>query len=605
MSKNNAISRLRKKKPFLFIAAVSALALIGVGAVIFAARANNNSRSNLAMFIVKRGPLRISVTESGTIKARDQIILLNEVEGVTSIVYLIPEGTRVKKGDLLVELDASQLLDAKIDQQIKVQNTEAAFIGARENLAVVKNQAQSDRDIAKLNLTFARQDLKQYKEGEYPNQLKEANGLITLADEEVARAQEKYDWSTTLFEEKYISQTELKADELALKRKKLELDVAKNNLDLLQNFTYQRNLAQLESDVNQADMALERAIRKAAADVVQAEADLKAKESEYGRQNDKLQKNLQQIEKTKIYAPADGLVIYATSARRGGWRSSTEPLDVGQSVRERQELIYLPTGSAVNAEVDIHETSLKKVRLGLPAIVTVDALPGKTFLGDVTHIAPLPDATSMWLNPDLKVYNSIIHVDTNDITLRTGMSCKAEVVIEQYEDATYIPVQAVLRVAGEPTVYVVEGKNVEPRRVEIGLDNNRMVRILSGLQEGEVVLLTPPLKFAAVEQYAEKTASEDSLGDNDKAIYKTIDDRLGRSMNGEQYPGQRTPGTAVNETDRERSGTDRTGPRQKQKSGRRFEDMSPEERQKMRERFESMSPEEREKMRKQRQDGNR
>ena len=374
---------------------------------------------------------------------------------------------------------------------------------------------------------------------------------------------------------------------------------------MLQNYTYQRNIAQLESDVSQATMALERAVRKARADVVQAEADLKAKQSEYGRQNDKLQKNLEQIEKTKIYAPEDGLAIYATSARRGSWRSRTEPLDVGQAVRERQELIYLPTASAVKAEVDIHETSLKKVRLGLPTIITIDALPGKTFLGTVKHIAPLPDAQSMWMNPDLKVYNSEIYVDGNDSSLRTGMSCKVEIVIAQYPDATYIPVQAVLRVAGEPTVYVVNGKNIQPRMVEIGLDNNRMVRIMSGLREGEIVLLTPPLKSAAVQQYAEKAAAENLLEDDAGAVYRTINDRLRKSMNGEQYPGQRTPGTAVNKTDRDGSGRDRTGPRQKQKSGRRFEDMSPEQRQKRRERFEKMSPEQREKMRQGRRDGSK
>jgi HlyD family secretion protein len=570
--------------------------MIGIGAAIFASyKANNNRATNLVTFVVKRGPLRISVTESGTIKARDQVILKNEVEGVTSILYLRPEGTRVNKGDLLVELDASELLDAKIDQEIKVQNAEAAFIGARENLAVVKNQAQSDRDIAKLNLTFARQDLKQYKEGEYPNLLNEAKGQIALADEEVTRAQEKYDWSKTLFEEKYISQTELKADELALKRKKLELEVAENNLNLLENFTYQRNLAQLESDVNQADMALERAIRKAAADVVQAEAELKAKQSEYGRQTDKLEKNLEQIEKTKIYAPNDGRVIYATSARRGGWRSSTEPLDIGQSVRERQELIYLPTGSAVKAEVDIHETKLKKVRVGLPSIITVDALPGKTFFGEVTHIAPLPDAQSMWLNPDLKVYNSEIQVDGNDSALRTGMSCKAEIVIEQYEDVVYVPVQAVLRVAGEPTVYVVNGKKIQPRRVEIGLDNDTMVRIISGLRESEVVSLTPPLKSAAVEPYAEKIAADTGPAQGDTEIYRTINDRLEKSTDRGQYRGRGTP-------------ADVNGP-YKRAGGRRgkssTEGMSPDQRQKMRERFKNMSPEQREKMRQRRQGGSK
>ena len=149
---------------FLVAAAVPVFLLIGVAVVAF-----NHSGSKAVLtgdmpsFAVKRGPLRISVTESGTIQAREQIILKCEVEGRTTILSLVEEGTRVKKGDLLVELDASTLLDAKIDQQIRVQNTEAAFIGARENLAVVENQAKSDVDKAELALDFAKQDLKKYR----------------------------------------------------------------------------------------------------------------------------------------------------------------------------------------------------------------------------------------------------------------------------------------------------------------------------------------------------------------------------------------------------------------------------------------------------------
>ena len=161
-----------------------------------------------------------------------------------------------------------------------------------------------------------------------------------------------------------------------------------------------------------------------------------------------------------------------------------EPLDEGQEVRERQELIYLPTTTSAMAEVDVHEANLEKVRKGLTAVITVDALPGRKFRGRVVHIAPLPDAQSMWMNPDLKVYNTEIHLEDNDSTLRTGMSCQAEIIFERYDDAVYIPVQAVLRVKGEPTVYVVRGGKVSPQNVGIGLDNNRMIRIVQRTRRG-------------------------------------------------------------------------------------------------------------------------
>jgi HlyD family secretion protein len=473
------------------------LALVGLALVVW--QRFSGSREPLlqeAVYVVRSGPLTIDVVESGTIKAREQLIIKNEVEGKTSILYLIPEGTQVKKGDLLVELDASALMDAKIDQEIKVQNARAAFVNATENLAVVENQAQSDLDLAKLTLAFARQDLKKYTDGEYPNALQKANAEITLAQEELARARERLEWSKTLYEEKFISQTELAADELAEKKKALDLSLAKNNLDLLVNYTNQRDLAQRQSDVSQAEMAMERTRRKARADVVQAGAELNAREAEFQRQNDRLDKILTQLEKTRIVSPADGLVIYATSAQGGMFRRNTEPLQEGQDIRERQELIYLPTGSSSNAEVAIHESNLKKVRKGMPARVTVDALPGREFTGRVTHIAPLPDAQSIWMNPDLKVFSTQIFLDGNDSDMRTGMSCQAQIIIDIHDKVLSVPVQAVMQVQGIPTVYVRSGGEFVPRQVETGLDNNRMIHVKKGLTVGDVVLLTPPLEDA-------------------------------------------------------------------------------------------------------------
>ena len=613
MSKNNRGIRIFRNRPLILI--IGAAVVIGVGLTWSKVlQTDQGTTSNHATFAVRRGPLRISVIESGTIKARDQVIIKSEVEGRTSILSLIPEGSRVKKGDLLVELDASKLEDQKIDQQIRVQNTEAAFVGARENLAVVENQAESDVDKAELVYDFAKEDLKKYLEGEYPNQLKEAESRLTLAKEEVARAKENLEWSKKLANEKYLSQTELQADELTVKKKALDLELARNNLDLLKNYTHKRRLAQLDSDMKQAKMALDRTIRKARADVVQAKANLAAKKAEFERQKDKLKKYDEQIEKTKIYAPADGLVIYATSAQRGGFRRrSVEPLQEGQDVRERQELIHLPTTSSAKAEVAVHEASLDKVRIGLPVQITVDALPGETFFGRVAKIAPLPDAMSAWLNPDLKVYDTDIYLENNNSALRTGMSCKAEIIIEQHKEATYIPVQTVLRVGGDTTVYVVNGHDLEPRKVKIGLDNNRMVRVISGLEVGELVSLTPPLAAAAVESAAEEIINEigpikiearptpGPIGEGARASQKREGGPTGRETPNEGVRGSGGSGAQVSGPGASQGGGPPTGtrgqrnltPEQRKRMQQFFKNMSPEER----ERFRNLPPEEKRKMR--------
>lgn len=461
---------------------------------------------------VQRGPLTISVAEAGTLRASEQVILKSEVEGQTTIISLVDEGTMVEAGDLLIELDASPLEDQKLDQQIRVQNAEAAYIRARENLEVVRSQGQSDVAEATLAYQFAQEDLTRYIDGEYPQKLKEAESRITLANEELERAEEKLKWSQRLYDEKYISQTELEADRLSSNRARLDYDLAVTARDLLVEYTHKRQVTEYEANIEQTRMALDRVQRKARADVIQAEADLKAKEAEFKQQQDRLTKIETQITKTRIISPTSGMVVYATSAQ-GSWRGNAEPLDEGQQVRERQELIYLPTAQNMIAEVKVHESAMDKVQLGMPAMITVDALPGRSFTGKVTRIAPLPDQVSAWLNPDLKVYSTEIRLDGDQTGLRTGMSCRAEILIERYPDALYVPIQSVVRVDGQATVFVPRGRDAEQRAVEIGLDNNRMVHILAGLDAGERVLAAPPLASASTTGSSEADGQDDAAED--------------------------------------------------------------------------------------------
>ena len=551
-------------------------------------------------FKVRRGPLTISVTETGTIQSQEQVALKNEVEGQTTIIFLIQEGMPVKTGDLMVELDGSRLQDDLTQQQISVDNAEAAFIRARENLAVAKNQAASDISKAELDYQFAQEDVTQYVEGLFPKEKMEAESNITLAEEELERAAEKLKWSTRLAEEQYISKTELDSDRLAKNRAELNHTLAKASLKLLEEYTSKRKLDELESNVDQMKMALERVKLKANADVVQAEASLKAAETEQRQQQLKFQKTESQLAKTKIFAPRDGLVVYATSVQTGGRRWRDEPLQEGQAVRERQELIYLPSVESMMAEVQIHESSLEKVRVGQPVRVTADALPGKVFTGRVATIAPLPDAASAWMNPDLKVYPTKIFLDGVNPELRTGMSCRSEIIIAQHADALYVPIQAVIRVRNQPTVYVREGGRNVARPVEIGLDNNSMVHVLSGLEPAEEVILTPPLdaKAEVVEQMP-------MVGGSEPTGQQTPTAQGGppAASPGGAAPGAPSAPAGPGDGQPAVSGPPSGGGDEAAQMRARFENMSPEERQKMRERFQNMSPEEREQLRRQRGQG--
>jgi HlyD family secretion protein len=454
-------------------------------------------------YTVQPGSLTIDISESGTLRAQDQVIIKSRVPGRVSILSLIPEGTYVQPGDLLVKLDAKNLKDQKFEAEIRVRNAESAYIRAREELAITSSQATSDVARAELDLRFARQDLVKYTEGEYPQKLKEAEVRISLADEDLQRATEKATWSARLREEQYISEVERQADALAQRKAELELDLARGDLRLLTAYEHDRTLAELESDVAQTDMALERIRRKAQANIVQAEADLRAKEQEFSRQREKLAEIEDQIANTVITAPAAGQVVYASSVRRDSWRQDSQPLAEGQEVREMEELIYLPATSQMMAEVKIHETRIEKVSIGMPAVVTMDALPGRILAGRVHRVSPLPDPQNFWLNPDLKVFKTEVYIDGDGSDLRNGMSCKVEIIIERHENVLAVPIQCVVRVAGRPTVYVIPpggGGAPEPRAIETGLDNARFVHVVSGLSAGEQVWMKPPLEDGEVKE---------------------------------------------------------------------------------------------------------
>lgn len=571
-----------KKKLRWTLAPAAVVLVLGLSAWAFNERRDSGPGSAVPTFTVTRGPLTISVTESGTIKSRQQEIIKNQVEGSTTILYIIPEGTTVKAGDLLVELDASRLNDQLVDQQIRVQNAEAAWVRSRENLEIVKNQAASDIARATLDYRFAEVDQRKYLEGEYPNKLQQAESKIKLTESEHQRQQEKLRWSKILFDEKYLSETERKADELAEQRAALDADSAKRELDLLRDYEHPRRVEELQSNLDQAEQALERVKRKAMADNIQAEADLRAKESEFNREKVKLVKIEEQLEKAVIRAPTDGLVIYATSAQSG--RGGTEPLAEGQSVRERQDLIYLPTTTAVMVEIKVHESSMDKVRVGMPVRITVDALPGQSFVGRVTRIAPLPDAQSVWMNPDLKVYSTDIHVDGDGTGLRTGMSCRAEIVVQYYEDAMYVPVQAIVRVGDQPTAYVVNDRTIEARPVQIGLDNNRMVHIREGLKVGERVSLTPPLSTGVVPMETASPAGELLKSQGTPAAAPA------GSPTQQAAPAPAAPSAG-------QGGEPNADQPRRGRGGNQFQNMTDEEREQRRRAFEAMTPEQREQMR--------
>lgn len=471
--------------------------LCGLGVFLLIRGQSVSSTEKEVMHRVQQGPLSITVVENGSLSNQEELKIKSQVDGRKTLLFLIAEGTLVEQGTTLVELDRSGLEDTLEEAKIRVDNAEAAFIREREQLEITNNKSASEVESGKQSVKFATMDLANYQQGQYPQDLQVAKNTIMLAEEELKRAEDKLDWSDKLATEGFVTRSELEGDRLEVKRKRLNLDVARSKLKLLEEFAFKRQLEKLKSDVYQAEQALIRSVKNAQADTIRAEATLRAKESEWQRQAKKMRHIEDQIKKCTIRAPRAGMVIYATSVNKRPWGNQA-PLEVGQEVRERQDLIFLPTNAGMKALIKIDETDLERVRLGMVAQVTFDALGGIQLTGQVAKIAPLPDQGSFWMNPDLKLYETEVFLDQVVEGLRTGMNCRVEIVTKQYQEITYVPIQSVVKVDGLPTVFVQKDNRIEARPLQVGLSNNRRLAVHSGVEAGEWIFLNPPLEAGAL-----------------------------------------------------------------------------------------------------------
>jgi hypothetical protein len=164
----------------------------------------------------------------------------------------------------------------------------------------------------------------------------------------------------------------------------------------------------------------------------------------------------------------------------------------GEVVTEGQAIISMPDTAAMVAEISVHETEVDKVRPGQPATIVMDAFPDRILQGEVLEVAPLPDQQRGWLNPDLKVYETLVRINGTHDFLKSRMSCKVKILVRQLDDILIVPIQVVSNRKGRKVCYVMTSQGPQEREVQTGEFNDTFVQIVNGLDEGDDVLLNPP-----------------------------------------------------------------------------------------------------------------
>ncbi len=471
------------------------LVLAGTG--VWLARGGDEAEGAVRGAKVRRGSLKVAVVQRGNLAAKDANSVKSEVEGQSTILWLVPEGTQVKPGDLLVELDASDLVDKKVAQEISVQNAEASYQKAKAQYDIQESQNRSDIEAAERKLAFARIDKEKYEasNGDYAQLFAAAEEKIKLAEGELAKSQNTYDWSKQLAQKGFLTKSELDRDELDFQRAQVSLDQARRNKQLLVDYDAPRKRAELDADLREAQRGLDRAQLEATSKIVDYQAALGTSKSKLDLEKEKLAKYIDQLAKSKIKSSTTGMVVYAR-VEGGGRMGGSEPIQEGTTVRERQEILSIPTTGGLIVEASIHESVLKQVSIGKSCSIQVDALPGQVFKGRVQFVALLPDKGSWWANPNQRLYRTEIAVEDGNLEMRPGMSCSVEILSDLIEDCLQVPVQSVVLNEGRTIAFVAAAAgSVEQRTVKVGRASETFVEVIEGLKEGEEVLLAPPPGF--------------------------------------------------------------------------------------------------------------
>lgn len=337
-------------------------------------------------------------------------------------------------------------------------------------------------------------DLALLEDGEAKQQLRALQDELQVAQEELLLAQDRAAGQRRLEERGFITPTELEAEELNLNKANNKMEQKETALKLYIQYTFPKDAEQKLSDFENAVMGYQRQVKENIAEQAQEEARFSSAERKFNLEKVKLADVNQQIEFATVRAQRPGLVVYGGANQNSSrWRGSNqEAIQEGATVSERQAILTIPDLREMAVKVNIHESAVQRVGVGQRVRVSVDAFPDDPLTGVVSRVAVVADSANSFMNPDLKVYPTTIKIDGTHEWLRPGMSAEVEIIVDRLSDVIYVPVQAVTYFDNRRVVYVAGRGKPERREVEVGAFSESFIEIVSGLEEGENVLLLPP-----------------------------------------------------------------------------------------------------------------
>ncbi len=411
---------------------------------------------------VSRGNLIATVASSGLVASASQVSLSFGTSGTVKQVY-VKLGDKVTKGQVLADLDATQLQFALANAQFALNQSQIKFDTVKAGpLAVDLASAQLNVDTAQANYDAAVR-----KSGLNDQQLLVYRNSLDKSGVALQKAQSDYDTAVS------NRITDLSALSTALQQAKLDYQSAQAS--------YNIQVANLDDS----------AVRSAASSVSSAKAallklqqtptqsDLQAAQSSLDQARLSVQQAQYNMRNAQLTAPFDGTVTQvnvttATSSSSGSSSASTS--------------IQVTDLNALQVSVPLAEVDVSKIQLGQDVALTFDALNGVALNGKVSQIAYVGTTTQGVVS-----YPVIVSLpNANASGVKVGMTANVAITVDQRDNVLLVSNRAIKTQGRNKVVQVQTATDVQARVVQVGLTNETQSEILSGLNEGDAVVISGP-----------------------------------------------------------------------------------------------------------------
>lgn len=479
------LARARKKSTRLALslflcasACVAAFALTG---------ATGRSTASLDVGITELQPsvFRWEVQRSGIIEPYASSAVHSACHWSTRILSIVPEGTWVQAGDVVCQMDSSEIEEFARSREVMLIRFRARLDSALHDEELLSTSNERALAAAEYRFQTAEQELHEYQDGTLPQQIEEMERNLKMLSRQTQTAADNVSRSEQLWSMGLLDTQEMARGSLDLLKAQQKQDQLEGKLNLLTSFTQPRNNLRLEYGRNNALRNVARtkisnslAATRARLSSLALERTVRIYERYYSRAIDSIQA-------CTLRAPCDGQVIHGNSWHLRS-RGITQ-IEEGAKVRQLQKVFEIPDTRRLKVSVPIDEALIYRVHEGMNVTVLPKGYEGMEVAGRIVHVAKYPRERSRY-TPSVKDYWLDVELlPMADQLAKLSLKADVEVrmTLAEQPDALQIPREAITGVAGHNFVFVMEGGELVSRQIQLGEANGESVCVTSGLQAGD------------------------------------------------------------------------------------------------------------------------